>query len=403
MTDVVDQIEIAGTATSDPRHLQYDWLRQQCPVYADPPSKSLFVTRHADVCEVLQGGHFRDPDRAEPGTFVSTMKVETPEWPEDEHWRIGFLDDPDHVRVRAPIARALHLRAVAAKPFIERSVDERLEKLAGRTSLELVSDYAMPIPLEAIAYILGIQGEDLVCLRRLSEGLWKVWKADRTPFENSLMIDSHRQFAQLVDRAMTERRAAPREDLISDLVRYQQKGGPLSDSQIRANVTELLVGGHITTADLISSTTLLLLSHPDERRKLDDDPSLIGAAIEEALRLEPPVESVHRIAAYDLQIAERPICPGEVMTLSLTAANRDPKAFADPHRFDISREGAQHVSFGGGGHICVGLALARLEAGLAVSRLLQRFPALRLAEPEAPPAWKAVPHFRGLERLDLRT
>jgi cytochrome P450 len=163
----------------------------------------------------------------------------------------------------------------------------------------------------------------------------------------------------------------------------------------------LLLGGNVTTADLIASAAWLLLSHPDERAKLRADPSLIAGAIEEVLRFEPPTQGTQRVVPRDMAIAGCPIRKTQVVAVLIHAANRDPAAFADPHRFDISRKDGPHVAFGGGAHICIGAALARLEAQVAIARLFERFNGLRLAEPDAAPRWRDLPFFRGLETLPV--
>ena len=141
--------------------------------------------------------------------------------------------------------------------------------------------------------------------------------------------------------------------------------------------------------------------NPAELAKLKADPKLINAVVEEALRYEPPVDITGRIAPRDMQIGGCPVHQKQNLTLSLRAANRDPAVFAEPDRFDVSREKKPHVAFGGGAHICIGAPLARLEAQVALLRLFERFPDLRLANPDTPPAWRMLPFFRGLETLEL--
>jgi cytochrome P450 len=142
--------------------------------------------------------------------------------------------------------------------------------------------------------------------------------------------------------------------------------------------------------------------NPAELAKLKADPGLISGVVEEALRFEPPVDITGRIASRDMEVGGCPVKQSQAFTFSLRAANRDPDVFDDPHRFDISRKRRPHVAFGGGAHICIGAPLARLEAQVALLKLFDRFPNLRLADPAAAPVWRTLPFFRGLERLDLR-
>jgi cytochrome P450 len=163
------------------------------------------------------------------------------------------------------------------------------------------------------------------------------------------------------------------------------------------------VGGNLTTTDLIGNAVRLLLTHPAELAKLKADPGIINAVVEEALRYEPPVDITGRIASRDMEVAGCPVKTSQSMLVSLRGANRDPEAFPDPHAFNVSRKPKPHVAFGGGAHICIGAPLARLEAQVAILRLLQRYPNLRLAKPEAAPEWRTLPFFRGLERLEVMT
>jgi hypothetical protein len=145
----------------------------------------------------------------------------------------------------------------------------------------------------------------------------------------------------------------------------------------------------------------LLLLHPRELAKLKADSGIVNSVVEEILRYEPPVDITGRIASGEMEVGGCPLKAGQSLMMSLRGANRDPEVFEDPHRFDVSRKHKPHVAFGGGAHICIGAPLARLEAQVALVKLFQRFPDLRLAEPDAPPDWRNLPFFRGLERLEV--
>lgn len=145
----------------------------------------------------------------------------------------------------------------------------------------------------------------------------------------------------------------------------------------------------------------LLLLNPDELAKLRADPGIINGLVEEVLRYEPPVDVTGRIASQPLEYGGCPVKAGQSLTVLLRAANRDPEVYEDPHRFNVTRKHRPHVAFGGGAHICIGAPLARLEAQVALVMLFDRFPDLKLADPETPPAWRRLPFFRGLERLDV--
>jgi cytochrome P450 len=204
-------------------------------------------------------------------------------------------------------------------------------------------------------------------------------------------------FIRLID----ERKADPRDDLISDMTQLQASGLPVSDVELRINLSALLIGGNLTTTDLIGNAVRLLLKNPTELAKLKADPGVINAVVEEALRYEPPVDATARVASRDMEVGGCPVKQKQAFTAFLRAANRDPEVFEDPDRFDVSRAKKPHMAFGGGAHICIGAPLARLEAQVALLRLFERFPDLRLADPDVAPVWRTLPFFRGLERLEL--
>jgi len=183
------------------------------------------------------------------------------------------------------------------------------------------------------------------------------------------------------------------------MVRLQAEGAQLDDEEMRLNLQALLVGGNLTTTDLIGNTVRNLLLHPEELAKLKADPGIINAVVEEALRFEPPIDVTGRISSADTEIAGCPVRQGQSMTVSLRAANHDPAVYDEPHRFDVSRKHKPHVAFGGGAHICIGAPLARLETAVALVKLFERFPNLRLADPAEAPSWRSLPFFRGMETL----
>jgi cytochrome P450 len=387
-----------------PAHIRYDQMRSECPVLHDASSGMFVLTRYHDVRALLSDDSmWRDPDKAEPNTLVRTFKPENRDRPEDRESNIGWMDAPDHARVRVPLARALYKRVAATRPAIERIVADQIAEVSAKTEFDALNNFAAPIPIAVIGHILGVETRDAPTFRALSEAVLKVFAANRTDAEEEEIRTAGREVVRILDAIMIARRAAPRDDLISDLICAQAAGAPLSDSEIRVSCFNLLVGGNLTTADLIANALWLLLSHPTEFAKLRADPALINGAIEEVLRYEPPVESTQRIASRDMEIHGCPIRKTQTVATLLVAANRDPAVFSAPHEFDITRKEAPHVTFGGGAHICIGAPLARLEAQIAVAALISRFPALRLAEPDETPVWRNIPFFRGLEHLRVKT
>ena len=196
-----------------------------------------------------------------------------------------------------------------------------------------------------------------------------------------------------------ERRHAPRDDLISALVSVEDEGRMLTDTELLSLTILILGAGHETTTNLIGNAVLALLRNPAERRRLQDDPGLIGSAVEEFLRYDSPVQATDRVATVDCELAGHPIPRGAAVVLLLGAANRDPARFADPDRLDLRRRDNRHLSFGHGAHFCLGAALARVEAQITVSTLLRRFP--DLDGERDPKEWKRSIVLRGPTALHV--
>jgi len=386
-------------------HAMLDDLRGRCPAHRDAMSGSLVLSRYADVRAVVNDrGLWRDPLRAEEGAPLQRRFVTEvdPSLPRTSTTSILMLDDPDHTRVRQPLAQALYARVAKFRPEVERIVGETLDAVAGEAEFDLMDRFCVPIPIDVIASILGVDHARLREFREWSEGIIQGLNPFRTPEQTEAMVAADAALKAYFTEAIVARRTAPRDDLIGDMVQLQMGGAELSDDELRINLTALLVGGNLTTTDLIGNAVRLLLTHPSELEKLKADPGIVNAVVEEVLRYEPPVDITGRIASGDMEVAGCPLHAGQAMTVSLRAANRDPEAFEDPHRFDVGRKHRPHVAFGGGAHICIGAPLARLEAQVALVRLFERFPDLTLAEPGATPAWRTLPFFRGMETLRVR-
>jgi cytochrome P450 len=400
------QLTVLNPTFRDDPHAMLDTLRADHPVMRDEMAGVFFLTRHEDVRGLLTDiSLWRDPVRAEEAAVLTRRSLEPPaELAEEGGQRrmsILTMDDPDHERIRGPLAQALYKRVAKFKPQVERIVGETLDALAGETRFDLMDRFALPIPIDVIAAILGVDHDRLAEFRDWSEGIIQTLNPMRTPQQTAHMTAASAALGEYMTGQMADRRLHPADDLITDMVTLQAEGAELSDADVAINLMALLVGGNLTTTDLIGNAVRLFMLNPDELAKLRADPGLIGAAVEEVLRYEPPVDITGRIASRDMQVGGCPVRARQSMVLSLRGANRDPAVFDDPHRFDITRKKIPHVAFGGGAHICIGSPLARLEAQVALLRLFERFPDLRLAEPDAAPAWRTLPFFRGLQRLDV--
>jgi cytochrome P450 len=394
--------ELDAAFRTDP-HAILNRLREEAPVRWDPVFGGFYLTRYNDVRAVLTDrALLRDGDKAEEAaTFAKLLQQPPPGVDPSENSRIIlFMDDPDHTRVRTPLAKALYARVARARGDVEAVVDTVLDRLDKRNEFDAISEVAVPVPVLVIARLLGVDEAREDDFRRWSEGVVLSLHPMRTPEQTEAMVKALQELREYFGAEIAERRRAPRDDLISDILAAQERGTELSDEEIRAHCIGFLVAGNMTTSDLIGNGIFTLLRHPAELAKLKAQPALMGKAVEEILRYAPPVGQAARIADRDMSAGGCPVKAHQVMLTSLPAANRDPATYAEPDRFDITREAVPHMSFGGGQHICIGAPLARLEAQVALAKLFQRYPNLKLAQDEV--RWKPTPFFHGLEELRVQ-
>jgi cytochrome P450 len=381
-------------------------VRGRCPIFHDEMMGSFVLTRYNDIRPLVSDRTlWRDPLNGEEEVIAKRFGEEALAAAKgavrSENSSILTLDDPDHARIRQPLAQALYARVAKFKPEVERIVSETMDRIDATEPFDLMSTFCVPVPIDVIASILGVDGARLVEFRTWSEGIIQTFNMFRSPEQTKVMEECNDALNDYFTRLIEEKHANPGDDLISDMVRLQAGGLTVNDVELRINLSALLIGGNLTTTDLIGNAVRLLLRNPVELAKLKADPGIINAVVEEALRYEPPVDITGRVASHDMEVAGCPVKPKQSLTFFLRSANRDPEVFDDPDRFDVSRQHKPHVSFGGGAHICIGAPLARLEAQVALVRLFERFPNLRLANPGEAPVWRTLPFFRGLERLEL--
>jgi cytochrome P450 len=296
------------------------------------------------------------------------------------------MDAPEHPRHRALVARAFRTRILEhwRESLIERTVHELLDKVVAKGRAELVSDLTFMVPLKVISRILGLPDEDWAKFHKWSLELISV----ANDWERGLAASAAlKDYFQTV---LEDRRKNPQDDLISQLVVAEVDGHRLADDEIYPFLRLLLPAGAETTYRSSGNLLFGLLSHPDQLEAVRADRSLIPQAIEEGLRWEPPLLFIQRAAADDLELCGQQIPKGAMVAVCLGAANRDPARYPDPDTFNIFRDSTQHISFGAGPHICIGMHLARLETKAIIDGVLDRMPNLRL-DPEADD-----PHIHGL-------
>ena len=294
------------TYQADP-HVVLDDLRNRCPAHQDAKAGTLVLTRYADVRAVVNNRElWRDPMRAEPGAMLDrAMAMRVPEdIPRTHVTSILTLDDPDHARIRQPLSQALYARVAKFRPQLEALIDEALDRLPASGPFDLMEGYCVPIPIDAIARILGVDPGRLVEFRAWSEGVIQSLNPLRTPEQTAHMEASALALNAYFTDLMEQRRADPKDDLISDMVKQQAEGANLDDGELRLNLQALLVGGNLTTTDLIGNTVRNLLLNPGELAKLKADPGIVNAVVEEALRFEPPVDITGRIVSGDIEAGD---------------------------------------------------------------------------------------------------
>lgn len=417
-----EQFDLGSPDYLERAHERYEAMRARCPV-----SRGVFTAAEG----VEDQGFFNRPfwlvtdyeegsrallDRA---FTVDASSVMTPEMaaaaseiPEEFkplQSNILTVDPPEHTRLRKLVQPSFTAGAIEKlRPRIQQIADDLLD--AGEAAaaergerspdraLDLIPQFAYPLPVTVICEMLGIPPEDREQTRLWSESLLSA----QSPEGQEEIRRNISAFIDYLHGLFAQKRQAPGDDLISQLLQVEVDGDRLTDDEILAMVFILFVAGHITTVNLIANGVFALLTHPDQLEKLRSDPALVPNAVEEVLRYLGPAETTTaRFAREDVELGGQPIAKGDSLLVVLAAADRDPARFADPQTFDITREDAnRHIAFGKGVHACLGAPLARMEGQVALETLFRRYPELRLAVPEDEIAW-APSFLRSLTRLPL--
>lgn len=327
----------------------------------------------------------------------------TPRWMKPLYQHMLVLDPPDHTRLRALVGKAFTPRLVEGlRGRIETLCDELLDAAAARGSFDLVSEFALPIPLTIIADLLSIpkgdRGQFAAWTRRLSAS------TSGTLADFILAMPAARRFLRYFRHLTDAHQTLQRDDLLSALVRAEEAGDRLSEDELLGMTMLLLIAGYETTVHLIVNSTLELMLNHEQRDYFVRNPDRAGVAIEELVRFTSPVDVLSpRVTRTDVAINGTTIPKDEVVVLILGSANRDPSRFENPDKLDLSRDPNKHLGFGSGIHYCIGAPLARLEGRIALTKLFARFPNLKLAVPKTSIRWRRGLAFRGPVRLPVIT
>lgn len=381
----------------------YARLREERPIHWDERAQRWLVTRYADVvAATIHPGV--SAARIPPAARIEAagLGVMEPVYAMMRR-QMTFLDPPDHTRIRGLVHKAFSPAVVnALRGHIQAIADELLAPFEGAGRLDLIKDFAFPLPAIVIAEMLGVRIEDREQFKTWSTDIAELVGNPARPMERLLEIKkSAFELVEYLRAAMIRLRKSPEQNLMSALAQAEDAGSMLTEDELLANAVFVLVAGHETTTNLIANGILSLIRAPEELAQLRADASRFPSAIEELLRFESPLQMVGRIAREDLEIAGTTIKKGQVIALGLGSANHDPTVFADPERLDLARKDNKHLAFNQGAHYCIGAALARIEGQIAIATVLRSAGALRLERDDAPLAWNHNLSFRGLRTLPV--
>jgi cytochrome P450 len=395
-------------AMLEPEFLQdpypvYAALSRASPLFYAPQGFGLgaFVaTEHAVCSSALRSKQFgNEVEKLLPPEKLAQSSQSSAKLHEIRQRSMLYRDPPDHTRLRGLVSQSFTPRTIERlRPHIVELAEQLIVAMEEKGSADLIADFAFPLPVIVIAELLGVPIADRAQL--------KDWSTDATLALNPAASEEDVTKALAAIEAMdsylshvvAERRGAPRDDLISDLIAIQSAGDKLSASELTTTCRLLLTAGHETTVNLLGNGMLALIRNPQERQLLCDHPELVAGAVDELLRYDSPLQMTMRFALEDVQIGETLIKRTDPVMLLIGAANRDPQQFSEPDRLDVQRANAHnHLAFGQGIHYCLGASLARLEGEVAIGALLRRLPRLALAP--GPLVYRPSPVFRGLKSL----
>ena len=376
----------------------YPWyhaLREHDPVHRMPDG-SYFLTRYDD-CETL----YKDAK-----TFSSDKKIEfKPKYGDSllfEHHTTSlvFNDPPLHTQVRRAISGTLSPRAIAEiEVGLIELVDRLLGQLERKGRVDLIEDFASAIPVEIIGNLLGVPHDEREPLRGWSLAILGALEPVLTEEQTRAGNDAVRDFLAYLKILTDDRRrhpGDPEKDVLTRLINGEHDGRKLTEIELLQNCIFILNAGHETTTNLIGNALHILQQWPDRKQRLIDDPSLMKTAVEEVLRFESSNQLGNRRVVIDTELGGVKMPEGTLITIAIGAANRDPKHFPDPDRFDVSRNPNRHLAFASGIHVCAGMNVARLEGRIALERFLKRFPNYRL---DGEPLRSPRARFRGFVSL----
>ena len=393
---------------SDPRVLAdpfplYRRMRDEDPAHWSPLLKAWVLTRYEDVKRVCLDSQMSS-DRLRP-FFATLPSAEASRMTELIRlltlWMV-FRDPPEHTRLRRLSAKVFNVKSMSAlRPRIEFLTQRLLDEIGDKEEFDLIADFSGPLPAMVIMDMLGVPLEELARLKRLSDEMALfIGSARETPEKYPRAEAATKEMAGIFRELIAARRASPRQDLLSELVNVEENGERLTEDELVATCVLLLFAGHETTTHSIANGLRALLQFPSELKKLRENPNRAAAAVEELLRYDGPIGALVRIVLEPHELHGKSLKKGDRVFLLMNAANRDERAYADPDRVDLDRDGVPHLTFGFGAHICLGVPLARLEGQIALPALLKKWRRIELSTSAL--QWNDSMVLRGMQAMPVR-
>ncbi|MCU1449377.1 MAG: cytochrome [Acidimicrobiales bacterium] len=382
---------------------QYESMRETEPVHQSPFGIWVLF-KYDDVLRFLRDPSLSVEDANAKPTMLTQLADQVMGDRDREQGSRAMLnrDPPDHTRLRKLVSKAFTPRRIESlRPRVQELVDQSLDEAAEAGELELIGDFAFPLPFAVISEMLGIPLADADQLREWSGTLVRTLEPVVDPDLMLAIADAADNMAAQITDVIAWKRKHTADDVLSALLAAEENGDVLSDDELLEQVMLLYIAGHETTVNLIGNGMLALLRNPEQLERLRNDPSLDANAVEELLRFDPPVQMTRRITLKDVEVGGKEIEQGIFVVCGLASSNRDESHFGPTAgALDLGRPNAkEHLAFGGGAHYCLGAALARLEGQVAVGSLVRRFATI---EPTGEPEWNGRLNLRGMERLSLR-
>ena len=376
----------------------YHRLRAEDPVHQSPLGFWV-LTRYEDVSAVL-----RDPRFVKEPLAALIAARFGGQVPRGVGLSMLDRDPPDHTRLRSLVSKAFTPRVVEGlRPRIQQIVDGLIARAEAAGSMDVIEEFAYPIPVNVICEMMGVPIEDHERFKGwsldIARGLDSIWLPPDSEIPRRSVAARH-AISDYFRELIAARRTTPRGDLLSALIAAEEAGDKLSEEELLATCILILIAGHETTVNLIGNGILALLRHPGELRRLRETPGLITSAVEELLRYDGPVQRTARVASDDATIGGQKISKGDMVMPFIGAADRDPAQFPEPDRLDLGRADNRHIAFGWGIHFCLGAPLARVEGQIAIDTLVRRLPRLELATES--PEYRQSLTLRGLKALPVR-